>query len=38
MAGEEERKKRKEQIKEEYKRELQQRKEILEQADRKSVV
>ena len=34
MAGEEERKKRKEQIKEEYKRELQQRKEILEQAKR----
>jgi hypothetical protein len=34
MAGEEERKKRKEQIKEEYKRELQKRKEILEQAKR----
>lgn len=34
MAGEEERKKHKAQIKEEYKRELQKRKEILEQAKR----
>lgn len=34
MAGEEERKQRKEQIKEAYKRELQKRKELLEQAKR----